>query len=147
MKIWKRILFMALAVTAFAACSGEKQETEEDNTEALKNDVMGIHDEVMPKMGEVTKLKNDILKEAEKLAEEGEEEASNRLKTLAAELEEAGNSMMTWMRQYKPNDIDEDKMKAYLDEQKVKVEEVRSKINGGIEKAKAEIEKLLEKQD
>jgi ribosome recycling factor len=108
---------------------------------------MAIHDEVMPKMSEVNKLKNDIMKKADSLAQAGEEEASTRLKALAEELEDAGSSMMVWMRQYKPADLNEEEVKAYLEEQKVKVEEVRTKINTRLEKARKELESWMEEQE
>lgn len=141
-------MVFALAAFVFAACSNESETTTEENpSETLEKEVMAIHDEVMPKMGEVNKLKNDIKKKADSLAEAGEEEASERLKVLADELEDAGNSMMAWMRQYKPADLSEEKIKAYLEDQKVKVEEVRTKINTRLDKARKEIESWMQEEE
>jgi hypothetical protein len=143
----KKFIVFVLGALIFTACGTTSETTNEENpNEALEKEVMAIHDEVMPKMGEINKLKNDILKRADSLAEAGEEEAAARLKALGEELEEAGSSMMVWMRQYKPGDLTEEEIKSYLEDQKVKVEEVKEKINGSLEKARKEMESWMEEE-
>ena len=141
-KIKTLLVAMLVAFTAIACESGP---TEEEQQNSLKDEVMGIHDEVMPKMGEINTLKNELLSNAETLAIDSTNveniEMSNNLKQVATELEDANKSMMEWMRNYKPN-FDEqthEEIMQYLDEQKVKAGEVKDKILTSIEKAKAKI--------
>ena len=142
-------LFLAVII-GFAAIACESGPTEEEQQNSLKDEVMEIHDEVMPKMGEMNTLKNELLADAESLATDTtiveNIEISNELKLIAAELEEANKSMMDWMRNYKPT-FDEqthEEIMQYLEDQKVKAGEVKTKILTTIEKAKA---KIVEKSE
>ncbi len=139
-----KTLLVAMLV-AFAAIACESGPTEEEQQNSLKDEITGIHDEVMPKMGEINILKNELLADAESLAMDSTNvesiEMSNNLKQAASELEDANKTMMDWMRNYKPNFDGQthEEIMQYLDEQKVKAGEVKNKILTSIEKAKAKI--------
>jgi len=144
-----KTLFLAVII-GFAALACESGPSEEEQQNSMKDEVMEIHDEVMPKMGEMNTLKNELLADAESLAIDSTNveniEKSNTLKQIAAELEEANKSMMDWMRNYKPN-FDEqthEEIMQYLEEQKMKAGEVKNKILTSIEKAKAKIAEKTE---
>ncbi len=137
-------LFLAVII-GFAAIACESGPTEEEQQNSLKDEVMEIHDEVMPKMGEMNTLKNELLADADSLSADSSNvenlELSIDLKQIASELEEANKSMMDWMRNYKPT-FDEqthEEIMQYLEDQKVKAGEVKTKILTSIEKAKAKI--------
>ncbi|MFZ6664034.1 hypothetical protein [Peijinzhouia sedimentorum] len=139
-----KTLFLAVVV-AFVAIACESGPTEEEQQNSLKDEVMEIHDEVMPKMGEMNTLKNELLADADSLSADSSNvenlELSIDLKQIASELEEANKSMMDWMRNYKPT-FDEqthEEIMQYLEDQKVKAGEVKTKILTSIEKAKAKI--------
>ncbi|MFC2187076.1 hypothetical protein ACFCT7_07120 [Fulvivirgaceae bacterium LMO-SS25] len=144
-----KTLFLAVVV-AFVAIACESGPTEEEQQNSLKDEVMEIHDEVMPKMGEMNTLKNELLADADSLSADSSNvenlELSIDLKQIASELEEANKSMMDWMRNYKPT-FDEqthEEIMQYLEDQKVKAGEVKTKILTSIEKAKAKIAKKSE---
>lgn len=137
-------LFLAVII-GFAAIACESGPTEEEQQNSLKDEVMEIHDEVMPKMGEMNTLKNELLADADSLSADSSNvenlELSIDLKQIASELEEANKSMMDWMRNYKPT-FDEqthEEIMQYLEDQKVKAGEVKTKILTSIKKAKAKI--------
>ncbi len=139
-----KTLFLAVVV-AFVAIACESGPTEEEQQNSLKDEVMEIHDEVMPKMGEMNTLKNELLADADSLSADSSNvenlELSIDLRQIASELEEANKSMMDWMRNYKPT-FDEqthEEIMQYLEDQKVKAGEVKTKILTSIEKAKAKI--------
>ncbi len=89
-------------------------------------EIMIIHDEVMPKMSDIYKLKK-ALKEIEQT------EASLKL---IKELEDADEAMMSWMHQYKKPTPGTKGLDNYLNDQEVLIKEVRSKMLTAIEKAK-----------
>lgn len=145
----KNLAVMLLASLLFVACESSTETNDEFDQQALQDEIMAAHDEVMPKMGELNKLKNELMEEAKALTEEGQEEAAERLTALATELEDASKSMMDWMRQYKPqfDGKTKEEIQSYLNDQKEKVEVVRNKINGGIETAKTEIQGFLKRDE
>lgn len=99
-----RILIFLLTAFTFSACN---QKT--DQVAELEKEVLGIHDEVMPQMGEIMDLKKGLTKEIAKLDSLQQEGASST--TLAQErqqaldltsrLSRADSLMMGWMYEYK----------------------------------------------
>lgn len=135
-KIFGSFLFLALIVSS---C---KQEQVDEN-QVLKQEVIDIHDEVMPRMGELRSLKKSLLEKVEQLgAEDAEENAEEikRLQAYADNLEDAFEGMFVWMRQFQSNyEGSEEEVYEYLLEQKVLVEKVNRDIKSSIENAKKEL--------
>lgn len=135
-KIFGSFLFLALIVSS---C---KQEQVDEN-QVLKQEVIDIHDEVMPRMGELRSLKKSLLEKVEQLgAEDAEENAEEikRLQVYADNLEDAFEGMFVWMRQFQSNyEGSEEEVYEYLLEQKVLVEKVNRDIKSSIENAKKEL--------
>jgi hypothetical protein len=132
-------LLILLWVTS---CQGEKV----DETQALKDEVIAIHDEVMPYMGELRSLKKEIELKSDSLSKEDSvayAEKISHLNQLAEKLENAFEGMFVWMRQFKAPEEDTDKKeaKAYLEDQKILVEKVNTDIKTALEKAKSELNK------
>lgn len=99
-----RILIILLTTFAFSACTKDA-----DQVANLEKEVLGIHDEVMPKMGEIMALKKGLSQKIAKLDSLQQEGASST--TLAQErqqaldlstrLTRADSLMMGWMHEYK----------------------------------------------
>ncbi|WP_373523508.1 hypothetical protein [Aquiflexum sp.] len=121
------IILVSLSLLVFGCKSDGKNPNEE-----LKKEVIGIHDEVMPLMGNLKSLKTKVL---EKSASLSKEESPNydriqKLELLAGELDSAFEGMFVWMRQFKSDfeGMSSDEVKMYLLDQKLKVEKVNVDI-------------------
>lgn len=108
----------------FLVFSCEKKANE---LEKLQEEVIGVHDEVMPKMGELRKTMKLLEAKADSMAEDSVKEAIYR--DLASNIKVANESMMQWMRNFDPtliqNEVNEAKVKEYLLDQKDKIEKVK----------------------
>lgn len=108
--------------------------------EALKEEVIAIHDEVMPLMGDLKNYQKQVEKrisQADSLGITPEEVAN--LKALALDLGNSFEGMFVWMRQFKSSfdEMTDEQVRDYLLEQKVMVEKVNSDIKKSIENYKA----------
>lgn len=122
-----------------SACEADKKES----NEILKKEVIEIHDEVMPKMDELKKLKKEILQKAGSL---GSDSTSNsieieKLNAIALDLDSAFEGMFVWMRQFKSSydEMTPEEVEVYLLEQKTKVQEVNDRIKSSIASANKEL--------
>ena len=111
------------------------------DTQAEMDKVMAIHDEVMPKMGEMMKLKKQLLDKTAVLNDSVEIE---QYRELAQHLDEAQNSMMVWMRQWSKSanphieeKTDIESRKAFFASQMEKATQVKNDINSSINKAES----------
>lgn len=119
-----------------AACGGNTthdHHAKPQGNEALYQEVMAVHDEVMPKMDEIYKLKEALRKQMTNPAEQPE------IQTTITNLDSASALMFTWMNQFNPPADSEgvEKAKAYLEEEKKKIEQVRDAMIQSIDEAKA----------
>jgi archaellum component FlaC len=117
--------------------SSHHDDVEQGGNQELYDDVMDIHDEVMPKMDDIYKLKEKLknqLTDAPNMAEEKRRE----IETIISRLEAASEGMMVWMRNFNPlpDSLGEEKARKYLEEQKEKVTKVKEDMLGAIEDAK-----------
>lgn len=145
-----KLLYLLLLII-FSNCGsgsnkGENQsESDKSNSnEALKEEVIAIHDEVMPKMGTLRSHQKRLTEEAAQLKSKDSilyQEEIEKRKRIARDLDEAYDGMFVWMRQYRPqlDEMDEEEGRAYLLEQKEKViivnEDIKSVLNKAEETA------------
>ena len=106
------------------SCEEKKKEAQD----VLYDQVMEVHDEIMPKMGDIMKYKKQLKSKVDALAENAEmnSEKISELQQAIAELDNSHEEMMAWMREFNPDFeglVSEEIMK-YLDEQKAKIEQV-----------------------
>lgn len=132
------ILLMLLCVSVFS-CSPK-----ENKNELLKEKVIQVHDEVMPKIGELKayqKKLNELAENLEQSEDSADIEKAAALKEVAAECEQAYDGMFVWMRQFDVDleEMSEEEAKLYLEEQLEKV----GKVKNGILQALRESEALL----
>ncbi|MDW3210234.1 MAG: hypothetical protein R8N23_10220 [Reichenbachiella sp.] len=94
-----RNLLILLTITTISfACNTDKKEQQ-----ALFEEVMLMHDEVMPKMGNLRALSAELSQKADSLALDSLVDYSskvNEMRNLSKKLKDANEGMMEWMRQY-----------------------------------------------
>jgi len=114
-------LYTLIFTLAIVSCGGESERT------ILYNKVMDIHDEMMPKMDDMYKLKTDL---QGKLATATSPEEKTALEQRIAKLDSADQKMMDWMHQFNPpaDDANEDEALTYLKDQLVKVAEMKKAV-------------------
>lgn len=113
----RQITFMSLALVMIAvAC---KQEVSNPELKQMYDEVMEIHDEVMPKMRDIHRAKRSLRNSVEG-------ENVPEVDSLIHLLETADESMMDWMAQFKkpPND-DIEAAKSYYRDQMQKMIQVK----------------------
>lgn len=137
----KKSLFVAIAITACLYGCGQQQ----NENEELHRQVIAIHDEVMPVMGKVKSLQENLSENARELMMEDSlmhQEKIRSLQTAVLELDEAYENMFVWMRQFQTDyeQMQQDEANLYLREQKEKVE----KVNTDIKEALAKGEELIQ---
>jgi hypothetical protein len=135
MKTTKLFVFVLLTITM--ACTGSKKEKEAWT--ALKDQVMTVHDEIMPKMGELMSLRKQLEDKATALKESGADASEvEALMQISKDLDNSHEKMMQWMREYDPTfeGMVEQEIMTYLEDQKKKIERVGILTNESIEKAK-----------
>lgn len=132
--------YLVFTLFIFIQACGNKQ-VEENKTQ--REQVIAVHDEVMPKMGQLKSMEKAALQKAEELqnSDTPDQKKIDALKNLATQLNQAYEGMFVWMRQYNTEDGEKtpEEVKAYLEEQLVLV----SKVNEDIKAALAEAELLL----
>lgn len=141
----KLSLFAALLLPLFFGSCKEGQHDHDHHhgdhseisggNEALYREVMEIHDEVMPKMNDMHRIKSSLKKE---LADNpGLPESVRKAKeSLIVQLDSAGEGMMDWMRKFDPpTDSSEAFIKTYLEGEMVRVQKVRDDILNALEEA------------
>lgn len=113
-----------------------QDKTDISENEKLYNEVMKVHDEVMPKMNDIHKLKMSIKERIEKNPNLSKVERM-KLDAMYAKLDSANDGMMVWMREFRPlpDSVGEDKAKAYLENEMERVNTVRQKMLDAIEAA------------
>ncbi|WP_246581555.1 hypothetical protein [Echinicola shivajiensis] len=135
MKMTKSIALGIICLAFMVSCGGVSEQ------EALKDEVIKIHDEVMPKMGELKSEEKRLLDLAKQyLLEDSVNNIgkAEKIKKAASNLEKAYDGMFVWMRQFKADlsEMEEEEAISYLNGQKEMVSEVNEDIKKALEEAK-----------
>jgi hypothetical protein len=136
MKTFLSIFIMSAIL--LVACEEKPKETD-----ALYKKVMEVHDEIMPKMGDIMKLKKQL---KEKLAEldtatEIDRAKIDDIERAIADLDNSHEEMMGWMRQFDRDFegmVNEEILK-YLNDQKGRIEKVGQVTNAALQNAKEQL--------
>jgi hypothetical protein len=114
-----KILFLVCPILLLA-CSPSNQE--------LYEQVMAVHDEVMPKMDDLYKLKREL----QQLQSDSKAVPADQRKALEdaiINIDSASEGMMVWMREFDPpKGIAEADLRKYLEDQMEKVKKVKEDI-------------------
>ena len=131
--------FILLSISCFLIFISCKEEKKEEGPTQMEQ-VMAIHDEVMPKTGELGKLVSQLKPIADSLGTESQEAKAMK------DLQEAHKAMMDWMQnfgdRFEPEEILEgealsEEKQQWLDEEELAIKEVKEKINSSINNAEA----------
>ena len=138
MKLFSSSLIFLFSVLVFA-CANPLVET----NKAMREQIIGVHDEVMPKMGELMSLQKKALAQADSLyAQDSTATAQiESMRTLAGQLDQAYEGMFVWMRQYSLEEEGKtpEEIKTYLDDQLLKVNQVNTDIKAALDQAAAQL--------
>jgi uncharacterized coiled-coil DUF342 family protein len=77
------------------------QQTIADQISDTKNELMNVHDEVMPLMDPLYSLRKDLGEKADSMLSEGQD--ISVIQETIRQIEMAEQSMMTWMHMYEPH--------------------------------------------
>lgn len=95
--------------------------------------VMGIHDEIMPKMQDIFNIKTAL---EDKLP--NSDVNNDSLVLIIDELDQAEAEMMNWMRSFRPDKtVGHDSLMQYYRSEKEKIEKVKENMVTSLEKAKS----------
>jgi hypothetical protein len=132
--------FALLFIIGLVSCSKNKDnkasdpETDDPN-KVLYNQVMDIHDEVMPRMDDIMRLKRELKESIEKsnnLVPEKKKELEQKI----LQLDSAGKAMMAWMNDFRPEEYTGEDLRDYLESEKERVTKVKELMLEAIQKAK-----------
>lgn len=132
----KAILVLAILVVT-VSCKEEKKAIANPDTGQMEK-VMGIHDEVMPKMGTISKLVAELKPKVDST------EMGMEYEKAMKDLQASHQSMMDWMRGFGDRFDSDEILKGkaltaqkqkWLDEEEVKVKALREEIISSIERA------------
>lgn len=138
------LILTAILSLIIVSCKEDPKPKQVNESPSKMEEVMAIHDEVMPKMSTIGKLVAELKPKADST------EQGLPYLTAMTDLQDAHKSMMDWMKGFGDRfDSDEilrgkelsPEKKVWLLEEEVKVKALRDQINGSIDNA----EKLLEK--
>ncbi|REG84466.1 hypothetical protein [Algoriphagus antarcticus] len=133
----RTILFLILTSFLFVNACGLKGSSE---NEKLRAEVIAVHDEVMPKMGQLKSLERKALERAQELESEDTIDSAKveEYKSLAYDLNHANEAMFEWMHQYEKEDGDksEEELKQYLDGQMLQITKVNVEMKAALDNAK-----------
>jgi hypothetical protein len=109
---------------------------ETSENQVLYNEVMKIHDEVMPKMNDIYKKKEELKNKIANTPNMAEEK-KKQIDATIAKLDSADESMMEWMRKFNPlpDSLGEEKAREYLETEMEKVKKVRENIQQALKQA------------
>lgn len=139
----KYLSLLIIAVLILFSCSNtnskeatQESVVEEISVDSLRSQVLAIHDEVMPKMGELRKTRMALEALADSIVVSDSARAET-LNSLASDIAAANEGMMQWMRAYEPEfEGTDEEIETYLNEQKIAVAKVRDDMNESLESGK-----------
>jgi len=129
-----------LMITVFAVSCGDKKKEAKDE---LYDKVMAVHDEIMPKMGDIMKFKKQLQEKIDALSKADQVDSTkiSELEQAIADLDHSHEEMMGWMRQF-DNDfegmVNEDIM-TYLNKQMDKIKKVGEVTNAALKNAQQKL--------
>lgn len=135
----KKVFSILICTVLFLSFSCKEEKKAPEGPSQME-EVMAIHDEVMPKMGTIGKLVGDLKAKVDTT------EMGQKYEAAMKDLQDANMVMMDWMKDFgdrfdheeilEGKELTKEKQQ-WLDEEEKKVKEVKEKINGSIARAEA----------
>lgn len=131
----KHILFLAALAVILLGCGGQSQESQNgaadadsDPNQVLYDQVMDIHDEVMPKTADLHNLKKSLQEQIAATPDMVVEERQ-KLERRIARLDSVDKMMMDWMHYFNlPDSMTAEAKREYLESQMEKIKQVREAV-------------------
>ena len=138
MKLFSSFLILLFSMLVLA-CANPLIEANKE----MRAQIIGVHDEVMPKIGQLMSLEKKALAQADSLFAQDSTASTEieAMRSLAGQLNQAHEGMFVWMRQYSLEEEGKtpEEIKTYLDEQLVKVNQVNADIKAALEQAASKL--------
>ena len=134
------VLFLISGILAAGCSQGSKEKQKnEDPNKNLYDQVMDIHDDVMPKMDELYNLKRQL---KEKVENSPDLVASKKqeIETTILLIDSASRGMMRWMNEFNPEEHNEDDLRQYLEDEMKRVQQVKETMIDALEKGRKAIQ-------
>ncbi len=137
-------IFLFICLIASSSCEKKSAESQagdpidSEPNQLLEKEAWRIHDEVMPKMGSLYKLKGTLQEKINNTPDMPEDQKAE-LQEIVRELDGSYEGMMQWMRKFKPeqHSDSEEKTREYLESEIENIRKVKQDILAALEKAKA----------
>lgn len=135
-----KLILSILFISSMVLVSCEEKAKEPD---LLYEKVMAVHDEIMPKMGDIMKLKKQLKEKVAELNASTEVDSVkiSSLEMAIADLDNSHEEMMGWMRQFNRDYegmVNEEILK-YLNDQKARIEKVGEVTAAAIQNAQEQL--------
>ncbi len=105
--------------------------------QTLYDEVIAVHDEIMPKLEDMMNLKGDLQEKVDLLKQDDQQSEKVAEMDLAIKnLEGADEAMMNWMRNFKPqrDNVSHDEVVEYYTKQKVSIDSVKMLMENAMAK-------------
>lgn len=143
--------YLSIALFLLGGCSKNAHEhrnqdegvSDTNPNQALYDQVMDIHDEVMPKSDEIYAVRKKIQHKIDSIPNLTADK-KKQLGQLISELDSADHSMMDWMHKFKPlpDSANQELAREYLENEMERIKNVRELINASLQKAREELGKI-----
>lgn len=121
---------------SFLLISFSCQKEQKDELAILKEEVMALHDEVMPKMSELRYTQKALMLQADSLMSL-DSLRSATLSGASNEIIAANEAMMNWMRNYEPDfQGTKEEIIDYLKQQKMAIQKVKDDMESSLQNGK-----------
>lgn len=120
------VLLLAFGfLLSFAACKSENKEAET----LLNQEIMKVHDEVMPKMGDINRMKRQLSAYKDEVSDDNAAMKDSLINAILL-LAKTEDNMNDWMAGYKyPNpDMKHDEMMKYLQGQQDTIKQINNDV-------------------
>jgi len=139
------LLVFTAVLHILTGCGAKKAEEQKKSQDDLAKEVMAIHDEVMPRMGELVGFRKQLKTKINAWTQTNTAESDAVIMeatALVEKLDAADKGMMDWMHEYNGGQglYEHELIMEYLRDEKSKIEKVRTDMNLSIEEAKQFIE-------
>ncbi|SMO47931.1 hypothetical protein [Solitalea koreensis] len=139
----KKILLITFSVLFALSCSNSKME-EQKQEKALFIEMMGVHDNLMPKSEELVKSKRQLLQLASKMdslkkvnTDLDTAALREKIQTGVAQLDSADNAMSDWMHNFDPTfeGKSHEQIMKYLEDNKMTIKKVEDQFTSSLNNA------------
>jgi hypothetical protein len=117
-----KALYIVILAIAIVSCG-------DDTNKKLYNQVMDVHDEVMPKMEDLYNMKKELVAKLQDSTSVSMDERAE-IQSRISHIDSVGDMMMDWMHGFNPPEesADKEQTKAYLESEMEKVQKVKEAI-------------------